>query len=115
MAVSPGPELTDELVGADRVFAGRTDVVESPPLDVLAVSQSSAPALAREALGELLGHDPEQVPDLPRPVDALREWAEWRTVLQTVREAAADDLVLVDGSLHGGPLVPPSVARRVHE
>jgi NurA domain len=201
MAVSPGPELTDELVGADRVLAGRlhdaaafvvdllrepgtnirvvggqlelgadlvvrghpddyeletveatdprtvwavdggscvvadarsfqvvahraarvrfsegrTDVVESPPLDVVAVSESSAPAMAREALGELLGHEPEQLPELPRPVDALREWAEWRAVLETVREAESGDLVLVDGSLHGGPLVPPSVARRVHE
>jgi hypothetical protein len=98
-----------------RFSGGRTNVVESPPLDVVAVSDSSAPALAREALAVLLGHDPEQVPDLPRPVDALREWAEWRTMLRTVREAEPGDLVLVDGSLHGGPLVPPAVARRVHE
>jgi hypothetical protein len=201
MAVSPGPELTDELVGADRVLAGRlegaaafvvdllqepgaeirvvggqlefgadlvvrghpddyalesidpvdpgtvwaidggscvvadarsfqvvahraarvrfsgggTDLVESPALDVVAVSDSTAPALAREALGELLDRDPEQIPDLPRPVDALREWAEWRSVLRTVREAGPGDLVLADGSLHGGPLVPSAVARRVHE
>jgi hypothetical protein len=47
-------------------------------------------------------------------VDGLREWAEWSLVGRTVREAASGDLVLVDGSLHGGPLVPPQVVRRVH-
>ena len=98
-----------------RFCNGRTDVLESPPLDVVAVSDSSAPALARDALAELLGNEPEQVPDLPRPVDALREWAEWRMVLRTIADAEPGDLVLVDGSLHGGPLVPPSVARRAHE
>jgi hypothetical protein len=36
-------------------------------------------------------------------------------VARTVREAEAGDLVLVDGSLHGGPLVPQVVVRRVHE
>jgi hypothetical protein len=36
-------------------------------------------------------------------------------VARTVREASAGDLVLVDGSLHGGPLVPPQVVRTVHQ
>jgi hypothetical protein len=104
-------------VRAARVrFAGRgTELVESPPLEVVAVSRDRLHAAARDALAELLGAEPEQVPDLPRPVDALREWGEWRDVLRTIREAAPGDLVLVDGSLHGGPLVPPAVVRRAHD
>ena len=96
-----------------RFAGGGTDLVESPALEVLAVSQDRLETVAREALAEL-GEEPERLPDLPRPVDALREWAEWREVQRTVREAAAGDLVLLDGSLHGGPLVPPGVVRRVH-
>lgn len=92
-----------------------TDLVESPPLDVRAVSQAEAAAMAREALTELCGAEPERIPDIPRPVDALREWGEWALVARTVAEADSGDLVLVDGSLHGGPLVPPEVVRRVHE
>jgi hypothetical protein len=34
---------------------------------------------------------------------------------RTIREAEPGDLVLVDGSLHGGPLVPQEVVRSVHE
>jgi len=71
--------------------------------------------MAREALRELTGMEPEQLPELPRPVDALREWAEWRATIRTIEEADPGDLVLVDGSLHGGPLVPPAVVRRAHQ
>ena len=71
--------------------------------------------MAREILSELCGSEPERLPDLPRPLDALREWAEWAEVRRTVRDAEPGDLVLVDGSLHGGPLVPPQVVRGVHE
>ncbi len=97
-----------------RLAGGSTDLVEAPPLAVRAVSAEGAGALAREVLSELCGGEPERLPDLPRPVDALREWAEWRLVLETLREAAPGDLVLVDGSLHGGPLVPPEVVRHAH-
>ena len=97
-----------------RFSGGRTDLVETPPLSVRAVSQAEVESLAREGLRELLGGEPERLPDLPRPVDALREWAEWAEVRRTVREAGGGDLVLVDGSLHGGPLVPPEVVRAVH-
>ena len=95
-----------------RFAGGLTEVVERPTLTVRAVSPEEMQALARSALTELCGQEPERLPELPRPVDALREWAE---VARTVREAAAGDLVLVDGSLHGGPLVPQVVVRRVHE
>ena len=96
-------------------FAGdSTEIVESPPLEIVAVSEERIAEVAREALSELLGEEPERIPDLPRPVDALREWAEWREVIRTVRGSAEGDLVLVDGSLHGGPLVPPVVVRRAH-
>ena len=96
-------------------FAGEvTDLVESPPLRVRALSTAELESIAREALAELCGAPPERLPDLPRPVDALREWSEWALAARTVREAGPGDLVLLDGSLHGGPLVPPEVVRTVH-
>lgn len=98
-----------------RFRGGVTDLVESPSLTVRAVSAAEMQPLARTILTELCGQAPERIPELPRPVDALREWAEWSEVARTVRGAAAGDLVLVDGSLHGGPLVPAQVVRRVHE
>jgi hypothetical protein len=98
-----------------RFSGGRTDLVESPPFQVRGVSPAEMQPLAAAILRELCGSDPERIPDLPRPVDALREWAEWSEVLRTVGEAGAGDLVLVDGSLHGGPLVPAAVVRRAHE
>lgn len=101
--------------GRVRFRDGRTDLVQTPPLTVRAVSKAEMPDLARERLTDLCGTEPERVPDVPRPVDALREWAEWAEVRRTIAEAAPGDLVLVDGSLHGGPLVPPEVVRGVHE
>jgi len=98
-----------------RFDGGATELVESPALDVRAVSGSTLAATARDTLRELLGSDPEAIPELPRPVDAFREWGEWKAVLATIDEASAGDLVLVDGSLHGGPLVPPAVVRRAHD
>ena len=100
--------------GRVRLRGGVTDLVESPPLSVRALSADEVQSLARDILTDLCGSPPERLPDLPRPVDALREWAEWAEVARTVREAAPGDLVLVDGSLHGGPLVPSDVPRRVH-
>jgi hypothetical protein len=107
-------------VGAYRAarvrFAGdRTTDVERPQLDVRAVSPEEMERLARETLTDLCGSEPKRLPDLPRPVDALREWAEWGEVGRTISDAEPGDLVLVDGSLHGGPLVPQEVVRRVHE
>jgi hypothetical protein len=98
-----------------RFAGGLTEVVERPTLSVKAVSPEEMRSVARAILAELCGQEPERLPELPRPVDALREWAEWAEVTRTVREAAEGDLVLVDGSLHGGPLVPQVVVRRVHE
>jgi hypothetical protein len=98
-----------------RYRDGATDVLASPPLSVRALSHDEMQRVAREALAELCGQAPERLPDLPRPVDALREWAEWGEVLRTIDDAEPGDLVLVDGSLHGGPLVPPEVVRTAHE
>jgi hypothetical protein len=98
-----------------RFAGGVTELIESPALEVRAVSRHEVAAVAREALRELIGEEPEQVPELSRPVDALREWAEWRTTIKTIEGAAPGDLVLVDGSLHAGPLVPAAVVRRAHE
>ena len=98
-----------------RFAGGQSTDVERPQLDVRAVSPEEMERLARETLTDLCGSEPERLPDLPRPVDALREWAEWREVGRTIRDAEPGDLVLVDGSLHGGPLVPQEVVRRVHE
>ena len=98
-----------------RFRAGRTDLVQSPPLSLKATSAEAMVNTAAEMLAELLGEVPSQLPDIPRPVDALREWSEWRLVKATVEEADEGDLVLVDGSLHGGPLVPPAVVAGVHQ
>jgi len=98
-----------------RFDGDRTDDVWRPQLEVRAVSPEEMSRLARETLTELCGSEPERLPELPRPVDALREWAEWREVGRTVREASPGDLILVDGSLHGGPLVPQEIVRRVHD
>ena len=98
-----------------RFEEGRTVDVEQPQLDVRAVASEDMARIARATLTELCGYEPERLPELPRPVDALREWAEWGAVGRTVREAAPGDLVLVDGSLHGGPLVPEQIVRRAHE
>ncbi|HEX2030712.1 MAG TPA: DNA double-strand break repair nuclease NurA, partial [Actinomycetota bacterium] len=97
-----------------RFAGGVTQVVDAPPLTVRALSRDELRAVARKALTELCGAEPERLPELPRPVDGLREWAEWAQVRRTIAEADAGDLVLVDGSLHGGPLVPPEVVRAVH-
>jgi hypothetical protein len=97
-----------------RFQGGVTDIVESPPLTVRAFTAEEANAAAKTVLAELCGAEPERIPELPRPVDAFREWAEWGEVSRTIREAEAGDLVLVDGSLHGGPLVPPQIVNRIH-
>jgi NurA domain-containing protein len=106
-------------VGAYRVArvrfsGGATDLIEAAPLTIRAVSPEEMVGLASAVLTELCGEMPDRLPELPRPVDALREWAEWGAVLSTIREAAPGDLVLVDGSLHGGPLVPSKVVRTAH-
>jgi NurA domain-containing protein len=98
-----------------RFSGGATDLIEAAPLTLRAVSPEEMVGLASAALTELCGEAPDRLPDLPRPVDALREWAEWGAVLSTIREAAPGDLVLVDGSLHGGPLVPSRVVRTAHD
>ena len=97
-----------------RFEAGVTARVETPPLSVRALPPEEMTQLARTVLRELCGTEPERLPEMPRPVDALREWGEWAEVARTVRESSPGDLILVDGSLHGGPLVPPLVVRRVH-
>lgn len=98
-----------------RFRGGQTDVVDSPPLTVQALSSEEMRRIAREQLTQLCGAEPERLPELTRPVDALREWAEWSEVLRTIRDAEPGDLVLVDGSLHGGPMVPSQVVRTAHE
>ena len=97
-----------------RFRAGVTDLVEAPPLQVRALSHEEMGRIAREVLTELCGAEPDRLPEMPRPVDALREWAEWAEVRRTIRDASPGDLVLVDGSLHGGPLVPAEVVRSIH-
>lgn len=97
-----------------RFSGGVTAEVHRPQLDVRAVSPEEMRRLARSTLADLCGTDPERLPEVPRPVDALREWTEWAEVARTVGDACEGDLVLVDGSLHGGPLVPQVVVHRVH-
>jgi hypothetical protein len=115
--VADGRSFQVAAYRAARVLfaGGRTTEVERPQLDVRAVTPEEMELLARQTLTDLCGSEPARLPDLPRPVDGLREWAEWREVGRTIRQADPGDLVLVDGSLHGGPLVPQEVVRRVHE
>lgn len=106
-------------VGATRAARvrfrdGITDVVEAPPLDVHALTAEEAARLYRDRLVRMGVPEPEELPRIPRPIDVIRECDEWDLVRRTVGEAERDDLVLVDGSLHGGPLVPPDVIRAVH-
>lgn len=97
-----------------RFRDGVTDLVESPPLEVAALSRDEMRGLYRERLEAMGTEIPDRVPDIPRPVDFLRESAEWQRVRETVREASDGDLVLVDGSLHGGPWVAASYVRETH-
>ena len=98
-----------------RFRAGVTDLVESPPLQVRALSRDEMRRLYRERLEEMGAEIPERIPDIPRPVDFFRECVEWQRVRETVRAAEPGDLVLVDGSLHGGPWVTPSFVRLTHQ
>ena len=97
-----------------RFSEGATDVVESPPLGVRALSRDEMRRLYLEELERMACPPPETVPDIGRPVDFLRECAEWREVRDTILAATAGDLVLVDGSLHGSPLIPAGFVREVH-
>ena len=76
-----------------RFAGGETVAVERPQLDVRAVAPEEMARLARVTLTELCGAEPERLPELPRPVDALREWAEWGEVGRTVRDAGPGGLV----------------------
>jgi hypothetical protein len=97
-----------------RFSAGVTGLVEAPPLTVQAVSQDEMRGLYRGTLERMQCAIPDEIPEGLRPVDFLRECAEWQETRRTVAEAAPGDLVLVDGSLHGGPFVPAEFVRRVH-
>ena len=54
-----------------RFADGGVRAVDAPALDLQALSGPSLEAAARDALAELLGHQPETLPELKRPVDAL--------------------------------------------
>ncbi|MGH2722912.1 MAG: DNA double-strand break repair nuclease NurA [Actinomycetota bacterium] len=98
-----------------RFSGGVTDLVEAPPLTVRALSRDEMEGIYRDQLERMEAAAPERMPDIPRPVDFLRECAEWQEVRRTVRQADPGDAVLVDGSLHGGPLIPGGFVRRVHQ
>jgi hypothetical protein len=98
-----------------RFSDGVTDLAESPPLHVRALSRDEMMTrLQREQLEAMGIEPPERLPEIARPVDFLRECGEWLAVRETVREADPGDLVLVDGSLHGGPYVSPGFVRECH-
>jgi len=98
-----------------RFRAEVTDLVEAPPLDVRALSQDQMEGLYRDRLERMGSPLPEELPRIPRPADFLRECEEWEEVRRTIGEASPGDLVLVDGSLHGGPFVPADFIRRIHD
>ncbi|MGH2662396.1 MAG: DNA double-strand break repair nuclease NurA [Actinomycetota bacterium] len=98
-----------------RFRGGVTDLVESPPLTVRALSTEEMERIYREQLERMEVEVPDRVPDVPRPVDFLRECGEWLLVRDTVLGARRGDLVLVDGSLHGGPWISSDFVRRTHQ
>jgi hypothetical protein len=98
-----------------RYRHGATDRVESPPLEVRGLSRDEMARIHRERLQAMDAPLPDSPPEIPRPVDFLRECAEWTEVRRTIRDAEPGDVVLVDGSLHGGPFIPPAFVRGVHE
>jgi hypothetical protein len=97
-----------------RFAGGVTERVEAPPLEVRALSRDEMTRIHRRELEAMGASLPETTPDIPRPVDFLRECREWTEVRRTVRDADRGDVVLVDGSLHGGPFIPPGFVRAVH-
>jgi hypothetical protein len=97
-----------------RFRDGVTDLSEAPPLQVTALSQERMKGLYRERLERMGSPVPEELPRIPRPVDFLRECQEWEEVRRTVGQASSGEVVLVDGSLHGGPFVPAEYVRRIH-
>jgi hypothetical protein len=98
-----------------RFSGGVTDVVEAPPLSVRALSADEMRRIHAEQIESMGSPQPDSMPDIPRPVDFLRECAEWSEVRRTVRQAERGSLVLVDGSLHGGRLIPPGFVRETHQ
>jgi hypothetical protein len=94
-----------------RFAGGATELVQSPPLDVRALSRDEMRRMLPEL--EAVAAPDQDAPRL-RPVDLLRECAEWAEVRRTVREAEPGDLVLVDGSLHGGPYVRADYVTDTH-
>ena len=106
-------------VGATRAARvrfrnGVTDLVEAPPLEVRALTADQAARLYRDRLARMGAPEREEQHRIARPIDVLRECDEWDLVRRSVADAEPGDLVLVDGSLHGGPLVPPEVIRSIH-
>jgi hypothetical protein len=97
-----------------RFAGGVTEIAEAPPLEVRALSRDEMSRIHRHQLEAMDAPLPESTPDIPRPVDFLRECREWTEVRRTVREADEGDVVLVDGSLHGGPFIPSGFVRAVH-
>ncbi|MGH2766382.1 MAG: DNA double-strand break repair nuclease NurA [Actinomycetota bacterium] len=97
-----------------RFRDGATDLVEAPPLEIRALSQDQMAGLYRDRLERMGSAVPDELPRIPRPVDFLRECEEWEKIRRTVDQASPGDLVLVDGSLHGGAFVPAEFIRRVH-
>src|ERR671918_771827 len=106
-------------VGATRAARvrfrdGVTDLIEAPPLEVRALTANEAARLYRDRLARMGAPQREEQHRIARPIDVLREGDEWDLVRRSVADAEPGDVVLVDGSLHGGPLVPPEVIRSVH-
>ncbi len=106
-------------VGATRAARvrfrdGVTDLIEAPPLEVRALTANEAARLYRDRLARMGAPQREEQHRIARPIDVLRECDEWDLVRRSVADAEPGDLVLVDGSLHGGPLVPPEVIRSIH-
>jgi hypothetical protein len=88
---------------------------ERDPLTVEALTQTDAKGRYSQALtaaGMVRGRE---LADLGGVVDVLRELAEWQRARRAIELAEPGDLVLVDGSLHPGAFLPPSLVLPIHQ
>jgi hypothetical protein len=85
------------------------------PLTIEALTQTDAKARYAQALAAAGVVRERELAELGGVVDVLRELAEWQRTREAIERAAPGDLVLVDGSLHPGPFLPPALVLPIHQ
>jgi hypothetical protein len=88
---------------------------QAAPLTIEALTQSDARSRYSQALAAAGVVRERELAELGGVVDVLRELAEWQRTREAIERAAPGDVVLVDGSLHPGPFLPPALVVPIHE